>query len=72
MLHDSVYAKMIAKTSQCANIQISRMTDPKKSDDLLSLKDTNHYTLGFDEIKALNTYLKTGAAAFSQVNVMHI
>ena len=75
MLHDSIYAKnvlnMIAKTNQGANIQISKMIDPKKSDDLLSLKDTNHYMVGFDGISALNTYLKAGATAFSQVRTLH-
>lgn len=75
MLHDSIYAKsvlnMIAKINQGTNIQISKMIDPKTSYDLLSLKDTNHYTFGFDGIKALNTYLYPGAKAFSQVRTLH-
>jgi len=75
MLHDSIYAKsvliMIAKINQGTNIQISKMIDPKKSDDLLSLKDKNNYMVGFDGINALNTYLKAGATDFSQVRTLH-
>lgn len=75
MLHDSIYAKsvlnMIAKINQGANIQISKMIDQKKSDDLLSLKDTNHYMVGFDGISALNTYLKAGATDFSRIRSLH-
>ena len=75
MLHDSIYAKsvlnLIAKINQGTNIQISKMIDPKTSYDLLSLKDTSHYTVGFDGIKALNTYLNAGATAFSELRSLH-
>ena len=75
MLLDSIYARnvlnMLGETSQGRNIQISKMIDPKKSDELFSLKDKNHYMAGFDGINALNTYLKAGAAVFTQVRAMH-
>jgi phage-related minor tail protein len=75
ILHDSIYAgdvlNMITLTNQGANIQISKMIDPKTRYDLLSLKDMNHYTVGFDGINALNTYLKAGATNFSQVRALH-